>query len=113
MTADRENWERTVGASRDEAAQAQFDKAVRQLSSIPAKQAKQILLELINTGRRAQAVAYLDAMQARSAAKVLREFRSAEEVRLATDLLEHVRTLGQSADAQGASSDADDASAVD
>ena len=76
----------------------QFAKVVRQLESVPPKQAKQIMLNLIGTGRADQAVAYLDAMSARPAAKLLREFKTDRETELATELLEQLRTFGVEAE---------------
>jgi hypothetical protein len=73
----------------------QLRKTVKLLESLPPKQAKRQIVELINTGSKDQAVIYLDAMNQRIAGKVLAEFKTDDEVKLAKELLERVRTLGQ------------------
>lgn len=72
----------------------QFLRAVRQLEQVPAKQAKKILETLVAEKNTDQAVAYLDAMNPRAAAKVLREFKADGDIPLATELLERLRTRG-------------------
>jgi hypothetical protein len=73
----------------------QFLRAVRQLEQVPAKQAKKILETLVTGKNVDQAVAYLDAMNPRAAAKVLREFKAEGDIPLATNLLERLRTRGE------------------
>lgn len=85
--AHRERIESDNAARRD----AQFRKTVQLLESAPPKQAKEWLLELVSTGRRAEAVRYLDAMNRFAASRALRELKSAEETALAADLLEALR----------------------
>jgi hypothetical protein len=80
-----------AAAAREE--QQQMDRAVKLLESLPPKQAKMRLIELCRTGRMDQAVAYLNAMRERSAAKVLAEFKTDLDNPLATELLERIRTL--------------------
>jgi len=70
---------------------AQFRKTVALLDASPAKQSKEWMLELVQTGRRAEAVRYLDAMSKFAASRVLREMKSEEETALAADLLEALR----------------------
>ena len=72
----------------------QFLQAVKQLEQLPAKQAKGVLEQLLADKNVDQAVAYLDAMSPRAAAKVLREFKSGPDLALATELLERLRTFG-------------------
>jgi hypothetical protein len=72
----------------------QFLQAVKQLEQLPAKQAKGVLEQLLADKNVDQAVAYLDAMSPRAAAKVLREFKSGPDLVLATELLERLRTFG-------------------
>ncbi|MCZ6836366.1 MAG: hypothetical protein O7G85_11380 [Planctomycetota bacterium] len=91
---ERTGWEKATRADRERKMDEQFAQTVQQYESIPAKQGKQLLVELIRQGHRQQAVAYLDAMEARSASKILREFKSQEEIVLATELLEDLRTFG-------------------
>lgn len=72
----------------------QFQKTVKLYSSVPPKQAKQYLVKLVEEGKIEQAVAYIDAMNERAASKIIRELKIAEEVALATELLEELRTFG-------------------
>jgi hypothetical protein len=73
----------------------QLKKTVKLLESLPPKQAKRQIVELVNSGDKDQAVIYLDAMNQRIAGKVLAEFKTDDEVKLAKELLERVRTLGR------------------
>lgn len=72
----------------------QFMQAVKQYELAPPKNAKKMLVELINGGGRNQAVAYLKAMNPRAASKILREFKSDPEIVMAKELLESLRTQG-------------------
>jgi flagellar motility protein MotE (MotC chaperone) len=69
----------------------QFEKAVRLYESLKPKQAKDLLQELIDDGEVEQAVSYLNAMQIRTASKIIAEF---DDAALAATLLERVRTRG-------------------
>lgn len=107
--AERQSWEDATRAERERKADEQFAQTVQQYESIPARQGKEMLVELIGQGRREQAVAYLDAMKPRAASKILREFKSPQEVVLATELLEELRTFGLgTVDAEPASDDTAD-----
>lgn len=70
----------------------QFERTVRLYESLRAAQARQMMQELIDTGEIEQVVAYLNAMQVRSASKILTEFGN--DPPLAADLLERLRTRG-------------------
>jgi len=93
-----ERWEKTVAAEVSRKADEQFAKTVKLLESLPPKQAKQTIVELLSTDKADQAVAYLNAMKPRLAAKVLGAFKTTAENKLATDLLEQLRTFGLPAD---------------
>jgi len=92
--AQRQSWEEATRAERERKADEQFAQTVRQYESLPPRQGKELLIALVGAGRRDQAVAYLDAMSARAASRILREFKSAEELVLATELLEELRSFG-------------------
>lgn len=83
----------TEGAAQlqSERSDAQFKKTVELLESASPKQAKEWLIELASTGRRNDAVRYLDSMSRFAASRVMRELKSAEETALAADLLEALR----------------------
>ena len=92
-------WERATKEDRQRKKDEQFQKTVRLYESIPPKQARNLLLVLVQDGNPQQAVAYIDAMNPRIAAKIIRELKSDAESRLATDLLERLRVFGLEADA--------------
>lgn len=87
----------------------QFTKAVKLLESLQPKQAKQQIIELVMTGKKDEAVAYLDAMNQRAAGKILGEFKTVPENALATELLELIRTLGRPDGQAGAGMDSSNA----
>jgi len=72
---------------------AQFKKALATLEGLKPDKAKAALQELINGKQVDQAVAYLNAMQERMRTKVIDEFITADP-KVATDLLERLRTRG-------------------
>ncbi len=88
-----------AAAAREE--KQQMDRAVKLLESLPPKQAKMRLVELVRSNRMDQAVAYLNAMSQRSAGKVLSEFKTDLESPLATELLERIRPLRRAKGAAG------------
>lgn len=87
---DRSETERRAVQAAEEAlrSNAQFKKTVQLLEASSPRQSKEWLLELVRTGRRDDAVRYLDSMSTYTASRVLRELKSAEETTLAADLLE-------------------------
>ena len=77
--------------------EADFAQAVAMLEGVPARQAKQILLELLNAGDEEQVVTYLAAMSPRKANGVLKEFKAPAELAQAARLIEQVRLRSQNA----------------
>jgi hypothetical protein len=71
-----------------------FRKAVAMYESLPASQTKQMFLGLIESQQIDQVVAYLEAMQPRKAAAVLKEFKKPDEVARAVELTERLRARG-------------------
>jgi len=71
-----------------------FQQTVRMYQGLKAKQAKQMFQRLIGQGKIGQVVEYLSAMQMRKATAVLKQFKSPEEVKQATDLLQKLRERG-------------------
>lgn len=92
--AERTAWQKATEAERARRVDEQFRKAVRQYELLPSKLARDLLARLCRDGQTAQAVAYLDAMEARSAARILREFKAGDDPVLATELLERLRVFG-------------------
>ena len=91
---ERTAWENAVRDDRTQKTDEQFMQTVKQYEQSPPKQAKRMLQELVINGQMDQAVSYLDAMNPRAASKVLKEFKTDEEIKVATELLERLRTLG-------------------
>jgi hypothetical protein len=87
-------WENAVRQERQRKNDEQFLQTVRQFEQLPPKQGKQMIMELIDTKQRETVVAYLDAMSPRACAKILKEFKTEPEIKLATELLEQLRTFG-------------------
>lgn len=91
---ERKAWENAVRSDRSQKSDEQFMQAVRQYEQVSPKQGKRMIMELVATAQTDQAVAYLDAMNMRAASKILKEFKTDEEIKLATELLEKLRTFG-------------------
>lgn len=91
LQQEREAFQQLQQKWLDENSDADFRQAVAMLEGVPARQAKQILQELLEQGDEDQVVAYLAAMQTRMANKVLKEFKAPEEVVQAARLIEQVR----------------------
>ncbi len=71
----------------------QFIKSLGVLESLKAAEAKQTLMEIIETDRE-QAVSYLDAMQDRPRTKIFNEMVTDGQADLAAELLEEIRVRG-------------------
>ncbi len=91
-------WEEDTKIARDNKTNVQFRKTVKQYETAPAANAKLWIQTLVASGERTQAVAYLDAMNAMASKKIFALFKTDDEIRLATELLERIRTLGQTQD---------------
>ncbi len=100
LEVERQQWQDGTGAERRRRIDEQFTKAVKILEELPPKRAKSKIVELAATGKIDQAVAYLNAMNQRKAAKVMAEFKTDPEQKLATELLERLRTFGVGDDAE-------------
>lgn len=92
-------WENSVKTDREHQVDAQFLQTVKLYEAATPKQARKMLETLISDNHMDQAVAYLDSMNVRAASKVLKEFKTDSEIKVATELLEKLRTLGQPAGA--------------
>ncbi|MHC5004628.1 MAG: hypothetical protein ACYTJ0_16060 [Planctomycetota bacterium] len=92
LDSDREQRAGVADAERRQQEAEQLQKAVGTLQAIPPRLARDMLIELVGRGRTDQAVAYLDAMQPRSRARVIKELKDRPD--LAADLLEELRTIG-------------------
>jgi hypothetical protein len=93
-------WEESIASDKQRATDEQFRKAVRLVESLPPKQARSWILELVNTHKTDTAVAYLDAMSGAKASNLLKSFKGDEETKVATELLERLRMLGLESEAR-------------
>ena len=92
--AERGAWHEVRDAIAAQVGDAQFQQVVSLLEGLPAKQAKEMFLNMIEAGAMDRAVSFLSAMKSYAAAKVLREFKSEAEQEVATELLQRLTTLG-------------------
>ena len=87
-------WESDNMADVDAARAAQFERAVKLLSTLPPRNASDMIRSMVEEGRREIAVRSLDQMPQRTAAKILAQFKDADGVKLASELLNDIRLLG-------------------
>ena len=109
LESERRAIDDATAGEREQRRADQLKKAVKLLERQPPKRIKRQLIELVNSGSKGQAVIYLDAMNQRIAGKVLAEFKTDQEVKLAKELLERVRTLGRPDGQASAPTDSSDA----
>ena len=112
LDTQQEGLQEGLAAAEAQRSDTQLTKAVKLLESLPPKLAKLRIVELVNGGRTDQAVVYLNTMNQRAAGKVMAEFKSDAENKLATELLERIRRLGLRQPEAGSVKDSSDASTV-
>jgi len=105
--ARKKQWEEGIEAERRRRNDEQFAKTVVLLELMKPAQAKDTLVRLMQEGSVEQAVAYLNAMSERSAARVLGEMKDPAEAPLATVLLERLRRFGLEGEPDEVLSDVD------
>ncbi len=98
LRARQDEWAASIRADAERRIDEQFLKTVRLYEALAGKQAKRMLLELVDQDNTEQAVAYIDAMSPRAAARTLKELKTDPENALATELLERLRTFGGGAE---------------
>jgi hypothetical protein len=91
FSAERSAWEASIAESKSAKTDEQFAKAVKLLESVPPKQGKELILELVDSKRKDEAVAYLDAMSAFKRSNLMKAFKGEEEMKVAAELLEAIR----------------------
>jgi len=82
--------ERRTASMRDE----DFNRAVKTLEQLPAKQAKGVVQQYVAAGKMDDVVDYLAAMQLRKSAGILKAFKSEEEIPQAARLIHELRNRG-------------------
>lgn len=103
-------WDKDTIAERKRKTDEQFAQAVKIYESLSPKQSMQMLSNLVTAGNIDQVVSYLDAMNPRNAAKILKAFKTPEELILATQLQEKLRVFGTGAEDSENLDDANSAS---
>lgn len=112
--AEKAAWEARRADDADALADAQFQKTVRLFGAMKPKDVRARIVAMDGRGERDVAVRILDALAIRQAAKVLAEFKSEEEARLASDLLTGLRELGRDpSDLVGPTETSDDVDPLD
>lgn len=71
-----------------------FKKTVSLYESLPSRQAKDMFTRMIAESKIDQVIGYLESMQPRKAAGVLKEFKSGEEIAQAVQITEKLRAKG-------------------
>jgi len=107
---EKSAWDGNRSAVIRQSSDDQFRQAVQLLEGLPSKQAKEMLIKMIDEGDMGRAVACLAAMKSYTATKVVREFKTDAEQQVATELLNRLMALGSPPDAQGPSTNAGSAS---
>lgn len=94
LEAERQRFAEFVENQRAQQLDEDFKQAVSFYEQMQPKQAKASFEQLIAAGEEDQVIDYLGAMQLRKAGAVLREFKSPEDVAIATRLLSRLRQRG-------------------
>ena len=98
LEARQQEWEKGIEAERARRSDVQFAKSVTLLEQMGAKPAKDAIVQLMREGSVEQAVAYMNAMSERTAARILVEMKDPSEAGMATILLERLRRFGLEAE---------------
>jgi hypothetical protein len=96
LKREREDFERARRSVAETEGNAQFKKTLATYENLRPESAKVAIRQLIDDGSLEQAVAYLNAMQERTRTKLIDEIIK-DDPKLATELLERLRTRGLSA----------------
>lgn len=96
LKKEKDEFERARKIVADTEGNAQFKKALATLEGLKPDKAKTALQQLIDGQQIEQVVAYLNSMQERTRTKIVDEFLKADP-KVATDLLERLRTRGMQA----------------
>lgn len=97
---ERDAYQKVQGELAAAQSNEQFSKALRLYESVKAPEAAAMMQTLLSAGKKSEVVAYLNQMQARTAARVISEFQK-QDPALAAGLLESLRTLGRASPEPG------------
>lgn len=90
----KESLEKQLADIKEQKDEEGFKKVIELYESLPAKAVKQVFVQLIEQGKQPQVVDYLEAMDNRKAAGVLKEFKNQTEVTYVVELTELLRQRG-------------------
>jgi chromosome segregation ATPase len=90
----REQFEEFLKQRTQQMQDEDFQQTVQMYENLDAAQTKRMFQNLMEQGKQDQVVRYLAAMQTRTAAGVLQEFETDQEIEQATQLLEQLRNRG-------------------
>jgi hypothetical protein len=88
---DRDAWLEQARQQKEQDSSEDFAKTVKLLERIKPKQAMQMFMKMVQDERRSQVVEYLAAMNLRKAASVLKQFKTDDEITVASDLLKALK----------------------
>lgn len=94
LEAEKKQLALAATQTRNQVAEENFRQTVQMYEQLKPKQTKDMFRNLLSEGQRDQVVEYLASMQLRKAAAVLKEFKTPEEIALATELVERLRSRG-------------------
>jgi hypothetical protein len=92
--AEKASLEKRVTELEKQFNDAGFKKAVALYESLPAKQVKDMFLQMLTSGKTGDVVNFLEAMQPRKAGAILKEFKSSQEINQAVELTQRLRERG-------------------
>ncbi len=94
LIAARDEANQRIEAIRQQKNDEGFKATVEMYSNLPAKQVKQVFMNMMDQKQTDEVVAALEAMEPRKAAGVLREFKAVHEVTRVVELMERLRARG-------------------
>jgi len=94
LEAEREQFEAFKEQELAKINDVKFQRAVSTLEQLKPKQGKEMFKQMLASGKEEEVVDYLEHMQLRKAAAILKEFKAQDEIAMATTLLEDLRQRG-------------------
>lgn len=95
LDAQKKAFAETVQRDEKLKADQSFQQTVEMYEQLKSTQVKEIFQNLLKQGKQAEVLDYIAAMQQRKAASVLKEFKTPQEIQVATDLMRRLRERGQ------------------
>lgn len=95
LLVEKQQLETQIKTMRSQLSDAGFKRTVALYEQLPPKQAKQMFIDLMGENRTDDVVNYLEGMEPRKAAAVLKEFKTPAETQLAVLLTQKLRSRGR------------------